>query len=63
MASALESKDAEEEESSDDEEDGSLLDASTVLRLLADFVGEPSEVDEKTLERAGSLLWDLTATQ
>mmetsp|Transcript_3441 Transcript_3441/g.8426 ORF Transcript_3441/g.8426 Transcript_3441/m.8426 type:complete len:429 (+) Transcript_3441:152-1438(+) len=59
---AAESKQPEEEEASD--EDAPLIEPLTILKLLHGFCGDgttPPDADKR--EKAGQLLWDLSATK
>ena len=62
-AGAAESKQPEEEEEGSDE-DAPLIEPLTILKLLHGFCGDgttPPEADKR--EKAGQLLWDLSATK
>ena len=68
MQPAAESKQPEntkeEEEEEDSDEDAPLIEPLTILKLLHGFCGDgttPPEADKR--EKAGQLLWDLSATK
>ena len=66
MASYPEAQHAEDDDEGSDGSD--VFEPSTVLSLLAQFVGDPAsdpdgEAQTKARERVGALLWDMSAAE